>query len=173
MTKARNSFAVILPSVANDPQMFYKEQLLNHIRKNFPEFTISGEVPPTVRRGVEYATHGTLLTFGTAKTHDVEWVERPTYACEKGYTPVLDLTKDWDKIIARLNDLCEERYPKNPVLSNGMEVEVHKNFVKLGYNYVSRAEYDRLRGAIVVRKVRTNIVLNNDDIATLYFSMSA
>jgi len=165
MTKANNSFAVEIPSKQVDPNNFYKKELLNLIAKKYPELTVSGKVPPMVARGVEYASHGNLLTFGTAKTHDVEWVERPSFACEKGYAPVYNLVKDWDKITNRLEKLYNELYPRGLRLSNGMDVEFHKNFVKVGYQRVS---YDRVN-VLSVRSL--GFYLTNDDIVNMYFGI--
>ena len=126
--------------------------------------TVSGKVPPRVARGVEYASHGNLLTFGTSKTHDVEWIERPSYACEKGYSPVYNLVSDWNKITDRLEKLNEERYPSRLRLSNGMEVEFFKNFVKVGYNRVEYKDFYRT-------STFATILLTASDIEALYFSL--
>lgn len=168
MTKANNSFAVEIPSRDTDPNLFYKKELLALIAKKYPNFTIAGKVPPTVRRGVEYASHGNLLTFGTSKTHDVEWVERPGFACEKGYAPILNLVKDWNKITARLEALNNERYPAKLKLSNGTEVEFFDNFVKVGYNRVSYAD---VRYA-TPRVAALNIFFSNSDIEAMYWSLN-
>lgn len=168
MTKANNSFAVVIPGRDTDPNLFYKQNLLKEIAAKYPNFTISGKNPPVVTRGVEHAGYGNLLTFGTAKTHDIEWVERVTYACEKGYAPIYDLVKDWDKIMDRLGKLYEERYPSRFHVSNGMEVEFFKNFVKIGYN---RVDYKDLhKYGVTNLSVLFNIILTKDDIAALYFA---
>jgi hypothetical protein len=165
MTKANNSFAVEIPSRDTDPNLFYKKELLALIAKNYPEFTVSGKTPPVVRRGVEHASYGNLLTFGTSKTHDVEWVERTGYACEKGYAPVYNLVKDWKKITSRLEDLNNERYPAKLRLSNGLDVEFFDNFVKVGYNRVS---YSDIRATKVSA---LNIFFSNSDIEAMYWSI--
>jgi len=169
MTKANNSFAVEIPSRATDPNLFYKKELLALIASKYPEFSVSGKNPPVIARGVEYASHGNLLTFGTSKTHDVEWVERPTYACEKGYSPIFDLVKDWNKIVNKIADLHEERYPSRLRISNGMEVEFFKNFVKIGYERVPYNEVGNFR-AIPNLAAMFNIVLTKADIEALYYS---
>lgn len=163
--KANNSFAVVIPNVTTDPNLFYKKELFELIKKNYPEFTVSGQVPPAVRRGVEHASHGNLLTFGTAKTHDIEWVERPSYACEKGYVPVYDLVQDWNKITNRLEKLYKELYPGNLRLDNGMEVEFHKNFVKVG---MQRVSYDRVN---ILRVSKIGMIFTNEDIEAMYFNL--
>lgn len=165
MTKAINSFAVEIPSRDTDPNLFYKKELLALIAEKYPQFTVSGKNPPVIRRGVEYASHGNLLTFGTSKTHDVEWVERTGYACEKGYAPVYNLVKDWKAITNRLNNLYNEKYPAKMRLSNGTEVEFFDNFVKVGYKRVS---YTDIRTAKVEA---LNIFFSNRDIEAMYFSL--
>jgi hypothetical protein len=172
--KAANSFAVRLADRNTDPNNFYKERLLNYVKTHFPKFTIAGENPPPVGRGVEYASHGNALTFGTAKTHDVEWVERPEYLCEKGYAPIYDIVKDWNKITERLGQLYAERYPAPRRLSNGMEVEYFKNFVKVGYNRVSYSDLDTILALYygIAPKVKvTTITFTNDDVREMYFNL--
>jgi len=164
MTKAINSFAVELPNASTDPNFLYKKELLKHIESNYPNMTVSGQNPPAVRRGVNHASYGNLLTFGTSKTHDIEWVERPSYACEKGYTPVYNLTKDWNKITRKLKELNDELYPENLHLSNGTEVEFHKNFVKVGYKRVS---YDNVRFKVTL----ASLIFSNEDIEAMYFNL--
>ncbi len=164
MTKANNSFVVEIPNVSTDPNFLYKKELLKHIEANYPHMTVSGKTPPVVRRGVDQASYGNLITFGTSKTHDIEWVERPAYACEKGYAPVYNLVKDWNKITNRLAQLNDELYPSNLNLSNGTEVEFHKNFVKVGYKRVS---YNDVRFKVTL----ASLIFSNEDIEAMYFNL--
>lgn len=170
MTKANNSFAVEIPNRTTDPNLFYKKELLALIAAKYPEFTVSGKNPPVVARGVEYASHGNLLTFGTSKTHDIEWVERPSYACEKGYAPIFDLVKDWNKITSQIEKLHEELYPSRLRMSNGMEVEFFKNFVKIGYDRVAYKDLANYYKATPKLTSIINIILTKADIEALYYS---
>ncbi|HSH50590.1 MAG TPA: hypothetical protein VK982_02600 [Bacteroidales bacterium] len=164
MSKALNSFVVEIPNYTTDPNLYYKKELLKLIANKYPNFTVSGKDRPVIRRGVEHASYNNLLTFGTSSTHDVEWIERRTYACEKGYVPVYNLTKDWDKIQNRLAKLYDELYPETYKTDRGYEVEFFKNFVKIGYKRVS---YEDFRFKFVIGQV----ILTKDDIEALYFSM--
>jgi len=166
MAIANNSFAVEIPTRDMDPNLFYKKELLTLITNKYPHFTVSGKVPPAINRGVEYASHGNLLTFGTAKTHDVEWVERPGYVCEKGYAPIFNLVKDWNKIVSRLDALNDELYPKKLKLSNGMDVEFFENFVKIGYNRVAY----KANSFVGYWPSALSVLLSNDDIEALFYN---
>jgi len=131
------SFAIELPTTTADPKNFYKKGLMKvitDIRKDYPGFTVAGIDAPVVKRGIEFASNGNLITVGTAKTHDVEWVERTNYARSKGYNPVLDVITDWDKIVARMTAYAELHHGAKEVnLGGGRVAIIHRNFVKIGY----------------------------------------
>ena len=82
------NFAVELPTRAQDPSGFYKKGLIEKLTKNYLWLTVAGlDAPHTLKngrelRGVDHAGPGSVITFGTAKNHDVNWVERPDYARE-------------------------------------------------------------------------------------------
>lgn len=65
-----------------------------------------------VRRGLEFAGYGNVLTVGTVfeKTGiDMEWIERPGFACEKGYKPVYDIIDDYNTIKAKLHEYASNK----------------------------------------------------------------
>lgn len=163
MLNNKLSFVVELPTKNEDPRNFYKRGLLEEvlkIRNEYPGFTVAGIDAPDVKRGVEHASHGNLLTVGTAKTHDVEWVERPNYAREKGYNPVLDIRKDWKEITTKLKAYAEDKYGATEVtLSGGRRAIIHRDYIKIGYKLYSYAEFAEVYG------------LTPADIKTLYFNL--
>ena len=164
------SFVVTLPNKADDPNNFYKEGLVKEImkiRENYPGFTVAGIDRPDVRRGIEFASNNHAITIGTAKKHDVEWVERPNYMREKGYAPIFDIRKDWTKVVNRLKAYAEEHYGATTVnLSAGREAIIHRNFVKIGYKVYS---YNELRGLALVGPLAVH--LTPADIRALYFNL--
>lgn len=151
-------FAVELPSLVNDPRGFYKKGLVDMITKRYPNLTVAGLDNPDVKRGIQYAGPGSLITFGTAKNHDINWVERPDYAREKGYKPVYDLIKDWSTIATKIAAFSSEKarleeekrreearraaayriqyvYPTNYLYSTyveGIRVDVYPTYIKVG-----------------------------------------
>ena len=159
-------FAVELPTLANDPRGFYKKGLVDILTKRYTNLTVAGLDNPDVKRGIQYAGPGSLLTFGTAKNHDVNWVERPDYAREKGYKPVYDLIKDWSTVVSKISAFSAEKarieeearraefaranayrmsyvYAR-PVATDalyityvdGIKVQVFSNFIKVGYTVI-------------------------------------
>ena len=147
------NFAVELPTRAQDPSGFYKKGLIDKVTKQYPWLTVAGlDAPFKLKngrdlRGVDYAGPGSVITFGTAKNHDVNWVERPDYAREKGYTPVYNLVKDWSSVVSRLDAFAKAKKPvyrptyKSSSVSyyvGGSVVEVFDNFIKIGYNIIPR-----------------------------------
>lgn len=155
-------FAVELPTVAQDPNGFYKKGLVDKLINNYPWLKVAGLDDPSFTkngkyiRGIDYAGAGSVLTFGTAKSHDVNWVERPDYVREKGYTPIYNLAKDWSTVVNRLDAFAKSKKPvyrhnysqsnaSTTIYVGGTVVEVFDNFIKIGYNIIPRypkaAEY--------------------------------
>lgn len=116
---------------------FYAEQLKKTVREM--GLTIAGEDFPPVTSGYDLADFGNLLTIGTARNHDVNWVRRPTYACEKGYKPVLNLIEDWNLIQKKLAEYYADKYELR--LRSGAKVSFHDGFVKIGTEIIT---YDEL-----------------------------
>lgn len=154
MTK--NSFVVELPTLAQDKNGFYKKGLMDLIINKYPWLTVAGIDDPTrlksgrELRGVEYAGAGNVITFGTAKSHDVNWIQRPDYAREKGYNPVYNLIKDWNTITNKLHTFAMAKKPAvktcsacyygsgNTFYVDGQKVEIFDNFIKIGYTIIPR-----------------------------------
>ncbi len=119
---------------------YYKRALVRNVKKL--GLTISGEDRPEIRRGVDQAGFGNVLTVGTSRTHDMEWIERMDYVCEKGYTPVLNLIKDWDLISRKLVEYYKDKYQMD--LKYGSTVSFHDGFVKIGTELVTNRELDKI-----------------------------
>lgn len=124
----------------NSTMDFYKRQFLQNARDL--GLTISGENPPRVKSGIEEAGHGNILTVGTSSKHDVEWIRRPQYACEKGRTPVLDIVDDWNEVNRLLLRYFEEKYQMK--LRSGATATVHDGFVKIGTEIVTFDELKKI-----------------------------
>lgn len=130
-----NAFIFTLPSLSNDTQGFYKKGLIDVITSDkFKKLTIAGIDLPKVIRGIQEAGPGSIITVGTAKNHDIEWIERPDYAREKGYNPVYDLVSDWTKIMNKLEVYYNAKYPNNYSFTGtyGKSIQVFDGFVKIG-----------------------------------------
>ena len=112
-----DNFFVALPSYNVDNTGFYKQAVINRIRTNYPWLTVAGLSNPTVTpkgnhiNGVQNAGPGNLLTFGTGKFHDVNWVRRPEYATERGYEPIIDPVKNWNTLVDKLHNFAMNRKP--------------------------------------------------------------
>lgn len=153
----KTNFFVQLPSNANDPRGFYKKGLIDAINK-YPWLKVAGMDAPFTTpsgkeiRGINFAGPDNLITFGSAKNHDVNWVKRADYAREKGYHPVYDIIKDWTTVMGKLNTFANERKPRptyrsqevylqgsgNAFYVNGQLVEVYDNYIKIGLNIIPR-----------------------------------
>lgn len=153
-----HSFVVAIPNQAADPNNFYKKGLMDLVTNKYPWLTVDGQNPPPTRRGVDMASHGNLITFGTADKHDVSWIERPDYARERGLTPVLDLIKDWNTITAKLKTFAESKMTYTT--EAGAKVTFHQNYVKVGYKAYAYSN-----------QVEVSLVLTKKDILNLYLSL--
>ena len=120
---------------------FYRDAIADAAKKL--GLTISGRDYPPVRRGlVPYCTKGNLMTVGSAKTHDVEWIERLGYAAEKGIEVVFDGIRDYNEIVEKLVEYAEKKYGYR--LTCGNRVTFHKGFVKIGHVIISNSELYKL-----------------------------
>ena len=181
-------FAVELPTLANDPRGFYKKGLVDIILNRYKNLTVAGIDNPDVKRGIEYAGPGNLITFGTAKNHDVNWVARPDYAREKGYKPVYDLIKDWNTIVSKISAFSAEKkriedekrraeearlrsmYRNTYVYSgyaekaietiyvDGIKVQVFPSFIKVGYTVIP-----------TTAAVKPTVVLSSSELAAVNY----
>jgi hypothetical protein len=149
------NFFVQLPNKATDPRGFYKAGLIEKLNK-YPWLKVAGLDSPFTTpsgrdiRGIEYAGADHVLTFGTAKYHDVNWAKRTDFVREKGYAPVLDIVKDWSTVVTKLDAFAQARKPRpvyNPYYTRntgdimyvgGQKVEVFDNYIKIGYNIIPR-----------------------------------
>lgn len=140
----KNAFGVVLPK-DHDDFTFYKSCMVNLLTSGkYPKLTIAGLDDPEVRRGIQYASPGSVLTFGSAKNHDVNWIERETYACEKGLSPVfVDLRTQWNRVVAALDRYYNEKYPREIVISisDNRKVKINDGFIQVGYDIYPYATF--------------------------------
>ena len=140
----KNAFGVVLPTNPDDFK-FYKRCLVNLITSDkYSKLTIAGLDSPEVKRGIDYATPGSIITFGSARNHDVNWIERETYACERGLSPVfVDLHTEWSRVVGALDKYYNEKYPREVSLyiSDGRKVKINDGFIQVGYDVVSYATF--------------------------------
>jgi hypothetical protein len=61
--------------------------------------TVSGDgTAPVKGSDITQVQKGDQITFGSSSRFDVNWTKRNQYFCQKGYAPVYDIVKDWNKI---------------------------------------------------------------------------
>ena len=149
------NFFVKLPSANIDPRGYYKQGLIDNINK-YPWLTVAGlDAPFTTPsgkgiRGINFAGPDQLITFGTAKNHDINWVENGDYARKKAYAPVYDLQKDYALVLSKLDAFAQARKPRpsystaylrgtgSSFYVSGQRVEVYDNYIKIGMNIIPR-----------------------------------
>lgn len=148
MTKNnKNSFVISFENTYNAATAeFYRNRYLDKAREL--GLTVAGEDYPRVRRGVLHASKGNAMTIGTAKNHDVEWIERLAFAAERGLSPIFDGVKDYHEAVGKMVKYAEEKYGMR--LSSGARVTFHKGFVKIGHTIIPNNE---LRTIVIMTRV--------------------
>jgi hypothetical protein len=159
-----NKFAVKLPSANVDPYGYYKKAIIDKLIDKYPYLTMAGLDAPFYTpsgkpiRSVEYASAGDAITFGTAKSHDVNWVKNTNFM--NGVVPTYDIQKDWTEVMSNIDAFAKARKPKqsyNPYTVHssycncsscnssenyfyvgGKLVEVYDDFIKVGLTIIPR-----------------------------------
>lgn len=91
------------------------------------DLTVSGDGTAAVKGGdITEARKGDLISVGSSSRFDVNWIKRPQYFCQKGYAPVYDIVKDWDKIEKGLKQFAENKRIMKTL--DGQEIRFHSRF---------------------------------------------
>lgn len=149
-----NTFAVLVGNGTTGK--FYKQAFINEVTTKYPWLTVAGlDDPYTLKngrtlRGVQHAGAGNLVTVGTAKHHDINWVENPEFAAKKGYQPIYDLVTEYNAASNALRKyaMAKKPQPKTQTVyvqdagsvfyACGAKVEVFDNFFKIGTHIIPR-----------------------------------
>ena len=110
--------------------------------------TVSGDGTAPVGKGLGDITNirkGDQITFGTSNRFDVNWIARDGYTCSKGYRPVYDIVKDWNKIDKALHQFADQKKKLNTI--NGNDIQFHARFMMIDGRVV---KYDRQQVAVLV-----------------------
>jgi hypothetical protein len=100
------------------------------------QLTVSGDGTAPVKGGdIREAGKGDQITFGTSNRFDVNWVKRDQYFCQKGYAPVYDIVKDWNKIEKALKQFADRK--KQLTCCNGVNVNFHSRFMVVDGRVIS------------------------------------
>jgi hypothetical protein len=116
--------------------------------------TVSGDGTNTVKGGdITQAQKGDQITFGTSSRFDVNWTKRDQYFCQKGYAPVYDIVKDWNKIEKAMKQFANQKKVMNTV--DGTNIRFHARFMVVDGRVVSydNAQIACLLPATVVRDI--------------------
>ena len=127
MTKTRKSFIINTASaITNGTLRIYMEELLPFMRSlglSIAEFPYTIADVPSVQVGE-------FISVGTSPMFDVDIIIRRGYITEKGYAPILDITKDFNEIKARLIDYAIGTNFSEKTLC-GDTITFHRGFVKI------------------------------------------
>ncbi len=118
---------------------FYFNEFLREARKR--NLTISGEDYPIVRRGIEKICLGHTMTVGTSGTHDIDWIERDGFVCERGLKPIFDLVEDWNVIVKKLADYAESKGLRT---LRGTKITFHAGFVMVGDEIIPNEDFAKI-----------------------------
>lgn len=119
--------------------------------------SVSGDGTAVAKGGdITEARKGDLITVGSSSRFDVNWIKRHQYFCQKGYAPVYDIVKDWNKIEKALKQFADNK--RSMRMIDGTEVRFHSRFAVIDGRVVP---YDKDQIAILVpTRVLDEIILN-------------
>jgi len=90
--------------------------------------TVSGDGTSPVRGGdITQARKGDQITFGSSSRFDVNWTKRDQYFCQKGFAPVYDIVKDWNKIEKAMKQFANDK--RSIRTTDGTNVRFHSRFM--------------------------------------------
>jgi hypothetical protein len=110
--------------------------------------TVSGDGTAEVKGGdIRSAEKGNIITFGSSKRFDVNWAKRDQYVCQRGYTPVYDIVKDWTTIEKAMKEFADK---KREVRFGSTNVKFHAHFMVVDGNVIP---YEQKRVLQVVPEI--------------------
>jgi len=152
------NFTVTLPTKKQDRFGLKKTAFVETIIEGCPWLTVAGTDAPFKNtlgksiKGIDYAPAGSVLTFGTSKTHDVNWIEDLSYLKDGYKMPNYNLMTETAGALKHLtlfalnnakqttksNDRYSESY-KCPLCGNITDVEEFASCTKVGYTIIPKA----------------------------------
>ncbi len=141
MTKnGKYSFAITSKkALTKATAAFYFNEFLREVRKN--GLTITGEDYPAVRRGIENIAFGNTMTVGTSGTHDIDFIERDGFVCERGLKPIYDLVEDWNIIVKKLAEYVDSKALRT---LRGTKITFHAGFVMVGDEIIPNEDFAKI-----------------------------
>ena len=151
------NFTVTLPTKKQDRFGLKKAAFVETIISACPWLTVAGIDTPYKNilgrdiKGVDYAPAGTHLTFGTSKTHDVNWVEDLNYLKDGHNMPNYDLMTETSGALKHLAMFASNNKPTTssnnrystyatcPLCGNITDVEEFASCTKIGYAIIPKA----------------------------------
>jgi hypothetical protein len=86
----------------------YAQEILDIAQRK--GLTVSGDGSArSTGRNIEEILPNEILTFGTSKRFDVNFISRPSYAKKNNLVPVYDVVKDYRKVIEAINEMADEK----------------------------------------------------------------
>jgi len=153
----RYNFTVTLPTNKQDKFGLKKTAFVETVIAACPWLTVAGIDTPFKNilgrdiKGVDYAPAGSHLTFGTSKTHDVNWIEDLDYLKDGHNMPNYDLMTETSGALKHLALFAQNHKPAKkefdiysshsscPLCGNITDVEEFASCTKVGYTIVPKA----------------------------------
>ncbi len=138
--------------------------------------------------GIEHLEIGNSISLGTSNKFQVNWARNIDYYAKRGIVPVYDISLDWSKIVARLNDYIANQ-KKGVELSGGDIYEVNrdncvifnddtnlefnegqidllKKIVSMGYDI----SFNEESGELVIDNGDSSLVITADELDAIKFN---
>lgn len=125
--------------------------------------TVSGDgTAPTKGGDITQAQKGDQITVGSSTRFDVNWTKRDQYFCQKGYAPVYDIVKDWNKIEKALKQFADQKKKLNTI--SGNDIRFHARFMVVDGRVVP---YNKQEIAVLVPVETLRDIMFQYDILTV------
>lgn len=121
--------------------------------------TVCGDGTNKTRLDITQVRKGDQITVGSSPNFDVNWVKRDQYFCQKGYAPVYDIVKDWNKIEKALKQFADQK--KRMYTLDGTDIKFHARFMVIDGKVVP---YEKSQVIALVPAVAVQDILNEYEI---------
>jgi hypothetical protein len=109
-------FAVVNPTLKEDPKQEYKARFFNIVQQAYPQLTVIGlendkNSPVYNRTGVQHVRPGSIIEVSATRNYNIDWHGTLVDAQMNGVFPMYDLKNDWNKVLNALDRFAKNNYP--------------------------------------------------------------
>lgn len=116
MNKSNKNFAVLVPSIYEDPNQETVELFFTILQNKYPQLTICGleeydKYYVEEEHSVEYIRPGSVIEISNERDYNVDWFGTKVDAMMNGVMPTLNLLHDFKEVINKVDEFARVNYP--------------------------------------------------------------